>query len=98
MYPPAGDWSFVWDGFDPEEEGRREALCVLGNGAFVTRGAAEESQADDVHYPGTYVAGGYDRLVTEIGGRPIVNENLVNFPNWLPLTLSARAIATVPAS
>jgi trehalose/maltose hydrolase-like predicted phosphorylase len=80
------DWLFVYDGLNPEEEGRREALCVLGNGAFVTRGAAEESQADDVHYPGTYVAGGYDRLVTEIGGRPIVNENLVNFPNWLPLT------------
>ena len=80
------DWLLVYDGFDPEEEGRREALCVLGNGAFVTRGAAEESQADGVHYPGTYVAGGYNRLVTEIGGRPIVNEDLVNFPNWLPLT------------
>ncbi len=80
------DWLLVYDGFDPEEEGRREALCVLGNGGFVTRGAAEESEADGVHYPGTYVAGGYDRLVTEIGGRPIVNENLVNFPNWLPLT------------
>ena len=59
---------------------------MLGNGVFVTRGAAEESQADGVHYPGTYVAGGYNRLVTEIGGRPIVNEDLVNFPNWLPLT------------
>ena len=82
----SSDWLLVYDGFDPEQEGRREALCVLGNGVIVTRGAAEESQADGVHYPGTYVAGGYNRLVTEIGGRPIVNEDLVNFPNWLPLT------------
>ena len=82
----SSDWLLVYDGFDPEQEGRREALCVLGNGVFVTRGAAEESQADGVHYPGTYVAGGYNRLVTEIAGRPIVNEDLVNFPNWLPLT------------
>ena len=58
------DWLLVYEGFDPEEEGRREALCALGNGSFATRGAAEESQADEVHYPGTYAAGGYDRLVT----------------------------------
>ena len=82
----SSDWLLVYDGFDPEQEGRREALCVLGNGVFVTRGAAEESQADGVHYPGTYVAGGYNRVVTQVGGRPIVNEDLVNFPNWLPLT------------
>ncbi|MPZ89729.1 MAG: glycoside hydrolase family 65 protein, partial [Nitriliruptorales bacterium] len=27
-----------------------------------------------------------NRLVTEIAGRPIENEDLVNLPNWLPLT------------
>ena len=81
------DWLLVYDGFDPEQEGRREALCVAGQRRTSSRAArAEESQADGVHYPGTYVAGGYNRLVTEIGGRPIVNEDLVNFPNWLPLT------------
>ena len=36
----SSDWLLVYEGFDPEEEGRREALCVLGNGVFVTRGAA----------------------------------------------------------
>ena len=50
------------------------------------RRRAEESQADDVHYPGTYLAGGYNRLVTEIAGRAVENEDLVNMPNWLPLT------------
>ncbi len=42
--------------------------------------------ADDVHYPGTYLAGGYNRLRTDIAGRVVENEDLVNFPNWLALT------------
>jgi alpha,alpha-trehalase len=79
-------WALCYDGFDPESEGLREALCTLGNGYFATRGAAPEARADDVHYPGTYVAGCYNRLVTEVAGRSVDNEDLVNLPNWLPLT------------
>ena len=41
--------------------------------------------ADGTHYPGTYLAGGYNRLRTDIAGRVIENEDLVNFPNWLAL-------------
>jgi trehalose/maltose hydrolase-like predicted phosphorylase len=52
----------------------------------VTRGALPEAEADGVNYPGTYVAGLYNRLVTEIAGREVTNEDLVNVPNWLPLT------------
>lgn len=80
-------WRWVYDGYDPDAERLREALCALGNGAFVTRGAGEESSDDAIHYPGTYIAGGYNRLETEIAGRRIVNEDLVNFPNWLVLSL-----------
>jgi alpha,alpha-trehalase len=78
-------WSLRYDGFDPEREGLRETLCALGNGYFVTRGAAAETGADDFHYPGTYLAGGYNRLRTEVSGRLIENEDLVNMPNWLVL-------------
>jgi alpha,alpha-trehalase len=78
-------WSLTYEGFDPEKEKLREALCALGNGYFVTRGACAQAKADDVHYPGTYLAGGYNRLDTEIAGRVIENEDLVNMPNWLPL-------------
>jgi alpha,alpha-trehalase len=78
-------WSHIYLGFDPKDEGRREALCAIGNGYFVTRGAAPEAEADDVHYPGTYLAGGYNRLKTKIVGRIIENEDLVNIPNWLCL-------------
>jgi alpha,alpha-trehalase len=83
--PAMNPWVLSYEGFDPAHEGLREALCALGNGYFVTRGAAAESGADDVHYPGTYLAGGYNRLTTEIAGRKIENEDLVNMPNWLVL-------------
>ncbi len=79
-------WSLAYNGFAPEQEKLREALCTLGNGYFATRGAAPESQADEIHYPGTYLAGGYNRLKTEIAGEVVENEDLVNLPNWLPLS------------
>ncbi|MGB2984057.1 MAG: glycosyl hydrolase family 65 protein [Candidatus Bipolaricaulia bacterium] len=79
-------WRLVYEGHDPEEETLRETLCTLGNGRFATRGAAEWVTDDGVHYPATYLAGGYNRLTTEVGGRDIVNEDLVNFPNWLGLS------------
>jgi len=79
-------WTLAYEGFDPDKEPLREALCTLGNGYFATRGAAPEAQASDVHYPGTYVAGCYNRLKTEIADHTIENEDLVNVPNWLPLT------------
>jgi alpha,alpha-trehalase len=80
-------WSLSYEGFDPAQEGLREALCTLGNGHFATRGAATFAEADNVHYPGTYLAGGYNRLTSEINGHTVENEDLVNLPNWLPLTL-----------
>jgi alpha,alpha-trehalase len=80
------DWSLIYEGYEPGQEGLREALCTLGNGYFTTRGASPDSSADDIHYPGTYIAGGYNRAVTKIQGREVENEDLVNFPNWLSLT------------
>jgi trehalose/maltose hydrolase-like predicted phosphorylase len=77
--------SLVYEGFDPAREGIREALCTLGNGYFATRAALPWTVADDIHYPGTYLACGYNRLRTDIAGRLVENEDLVNFPNWLAL-------------
>lgn len=79
------NWNIYYDHFDPQSEGIREALCTLGNGYFALRGAAEEANADEIHYPGTYLAGGYNRLRSEIHGMEIENEDLVNFPNPLPI-------------
>jgi alpha,alpha-trehalase len=79
-------WSLVYEGFSPHEEKLREALCTLGNGYFATRGAMVNAFANTIHYPGTYLAGGYDRLKTEIAGEVVKNEDLVNMPNWLLLS------------
>ncbi len=80
------DWSLVYETYDPKTQGLREALCTLGNGFFCTRGAFTFEDAGDVHYPGTYLAGGYNRTTTPIADREIENEDLVNFPNWLCLS------------
>lgn len=79
-------WTLIYDRWDSSEQPLREALCTLGNGYFATRGAAEEVAAGGPHYPGTYLAGGYNRLETEVAGRMIENEDLVNWPNWLCLS------------
>ena len=42
--------------------------AALGNGYLATRGAAPEATDDGVHYPGTYVAGVYNRLVDAVDG------------------------------
>jgi trehalose/maltose hydrolase-like predicted phosphorylase len=76
-----------FDGFDPGDEGLREALTSTGNGYFCTRGTAEWEDTGDVHYAGTYAHGLYNRETTIMGGRPVFNEDLVNLPNWLVLKL-----------
>ena len=98
---PTSTWVLGYDGFDPDREGLREALCTVGNGYLATRGAPPEARADEVHYPGTYVAGCYNRLVTEVAGRSVDNEDIVNVPNWLPLTYRSapkRADASASSS
>jgi trehalose/maltose hydrolase-like predicted phosphorylase len=79
-------WLLTYDTYEPSAETLREALCTLGNGYLATRGAAPESAADEVHYPGTYLTGCFDRLTSQVAGRTVENEDLVNAPNWLPLT------------
>ncbi|MCV7267145.1 trehalose-phosphatase [Mycolicibacterium doricum] len=79
-------WDFTYEGYDAQSEKLRESLCTVGNGYFATRGAAPESRAGQVHYPGTYAAGVFNRLVDDVSGSAVANESLVNLPNWLPLT------------
>ncbi len=77
------EWQLIYDGWDPDEQPLREALCTLGNGYFAARGAFEWCRAGGPHYPGTYLAGGYNRRQSEVSGRTIENEDLVNWPNWM---------------
>ncbi|MGK2852839.1 MAG: glycoside hydrolase family 65 protein [Microbacteriaceae bacterium] len=81
------DVTLSYDRFDPESEGLREALSSTGNGYFCTRGTAEWEDAGTVHYPGTYAHGCFNRETTIFGGSAVLNEDLVNLPNWLVLKL-----------
>ncbi len=71
----------------PPEEGVVETLCTLANGYIGTRGARPWASDDGVSYPGTYVAGLYNRLRSEVSGREVEFESLVNVPNWLAVDL-----------
>lgn len=79
-------WTLTYHGYDPKKERSREALMTVGNGYFGIRGAMEETKANPANYPGTYMAGMYNRLTTKVSGRDIENEDFVNLPNWLPIT------------
>ncbi|MBO0685954.1 MAG: trehalose-phosphatase, partial [Candidatus Dormibacteraeota bacterium] len=85
-----GGWTLAYEGFDPKQERLREVLTSTGNGYFCTRGAAEWADVDEVHYPGTYSHGCYNRETTILGGQPVLNEDLVNLPNWMILKLQAE--------
>lgn len=80
------NWSVVYHDYDPIKEKSRESLLAVGNGYICTRGAMEESLAEEHSYPATYMAGAYNRLVSKVGDRDLVNEDFVNIPNWLPIT------------
>lgn len=80
-------WRLIYEGYDPAHEGHREALTTLGNGYVAVRGAAPESRKSDVHYPGTYLAGVYNRLVSRVQDQDVEDEHMVNAPNWLVLDL-----------
>lgn len=79
---PADGWKLIYDGFDPGDEKLRETLTTIGNGYLGNRGALETEKASFHYYPGTYVAGVYNRLPTTVHGREIWNNDLVNCPNW----------------
>ena len=79
-------WHLNYYDYDHARERSREALLTVGNGYFGTRGALEESEANSVNYPGTYVKGLFNRRTSRVGDRDIENEDFVNISNWLPVS------------
>jgi len=76
-------WSLAYTDYDPKKEKSRETLLTVGNGYLGTRGVLPETAASDTNYPGTYIAGLYNRLTSKVADRDIENEDFVNIPNWL---------------
>ncbi len=79
-------WSIVYHDYNPVKEKSREALLAVGNGYFGTRGAMEECPSGENNYPGTYMAGMFNRRISKVGDHDIENEDFVNCPNWIPVT------------
>ncbi len=76
-------WSLEYSDYDQKKEKSRETLLTVGNGYLGTRGVLPETTASETNYPGTYIAGLYNRLVSRVADRDIENEDFVNIPNWL---------------
>lgn len=75
-------WCLVYKHFDKEEEKLRETLTTVGNGFVGHRNAISFMKADeDTHYPGTYIAGLFNKVTTKIADREIYNNDFVNVPN-----------------
>ncbi|MBP7496797.1 MAG: beta-phosphoglucomutase family hydrolase, partial [Bacteroidales bacterium] len=75
---PLDNWHLKYYNFDKAKEKTREALMTTANGYIGVRGAAEESQPDNNHYPGTYIAGVYNKLQSVVADKTVTNEDFVN--------------------
>jgi beta-phosphoglucomutase family hydrolase len=80
------NWSLTYYDYDTKKERSRESLLTVGNGYFGTRGAMEETFDNQINYPGTYLAGLYNSLVSKVATKDIENEDFVNATNWLPFS------------
>jgi HAD superfamily hydrolase (TIGR01509 family) len=84
-----GPWHLRFDDPGPDQEGAVETLCTLGNGFLATRGSRPWSRDDGRSYPGTYLAGVYDRARVNVDGRSAELESLVNQPHWSSFSFRA---------
>jgi HAD superfamily hydrolase (TIGR01509 family) len=78
-------WKLSYIGLDRGDEKLRETLTTVGNGYVGVRGCYEGERASFYHYPGTYLAGIFNRVPTMVHGKEIYNNDFVNCPNWLPV-------------
>ncbi|CAM3632503.1 HAD-IA family hydrolase [Smaragdicoccus niigatensis] len=80
-------WTLAFEDYEPGEQQLRESLLGLGNGYLSIRASLPQSTVGGPHYPGTYLAGIYNRLSDDIGDRQTSHESLVRTPDWLPLMI-----------
>ncbi|NTW52190.1 MAG: beta-phosphoglucomutase family hydrolase [Chlorobiaceae bacterium] len=78
-------WNLHYSSWSAKEERLREALTSTGNGYMGVRGAIECGTNSQHHYPGTYLAGLFNKLPSEVHGQTVWNNDMVNCPNWLPI-------------
>ena len=83
----------AFDDYDPENERHREALFGTGNGYWGSRASLPGTVDDGVHYPGTYLAGVYNRVQTDLtdtAGIIAETEHIINAPDWTYLRVTDK--------
>ena len=53
-----------------------------------SRGSRPELGNVNGNYPGSYLNGGFNEIISQVEGRDISNEDFVNFTDWLPVRWS----------
>ncbi len=77
------NWMLTYYNYEPGEERLRESLTTTGNGYYGARGALEsEKMHDNLFYPGTYIAGLFNKIPSKVHDKTIYNNDFVNCPNW----------------
>ncbi|MEA5592880.1 beta-phosphoglucomutase [Rivularia sp. UHCC 0363] len=71
-------WKIIETSFNPQELHHKETVFTLGNGYLGVRGSFEEGYTHD--HAGTIINGVYDDVA-------IAATEIVNCPNWLPLSI-----------
>lgn len=84
-------WTLAVDGYDPQKVGQREALFGTANGYWGTRAAIPGSLADGERYPGSYAAGVYNRVVSEVHDSIAETEHTPKIPDWTFLRVRDEA-------
>ncbi|WP_150461538.1 beta-phosphoglucomutase family hydrolase [Nesterenkonia ebinurensis] len=85
------NWVLSYDSFEPLQEPTREVLCHMANGYWGTRANYPGTSADATHYPGNYIAGVFNRLNTDIMGKTVETEHMVNIPDWTYVQITPEA-------
>lgn len=85
--PCLRDWTLEYHAYEPKTEGGREVVCSQGNGYLAVRASSFESNVVGTDYPGTYRAGLYNQLTTDVEGKSVPHESLVRLPDWTRLEI-----------
>ena len=83
--------SLAYDGYDPAEEGQREALCTLGNGFFACGPTLRRCRRSIPCASGESRRSSSwpkDNRLMRSQATVVENESMVNLPNWLMLTFA----------
>jgi beta-phosphoglucomutase family hydrolase len=90
-------WKIEYHTYHKDGEGVREAIATLGNGYLGTRGCHVTERDDDVeHYPGTYLAGIFNKLTSNVHGKKVDNTDIVNIPDWRLVQLKINGTLVSP--